>query len=255
MSSKSIVTVSIVSHADAKKISNLLDSLQKHETDLRRFQIILTDNMQNDLPDFDSSPWGALQIIRNKIPLGFARNHNNAFKTAQGEWFAILNPDLIFERSIFDRLLERLKTHPNTILAPQVVDADGNIQDSFRTLPSPLEIIRRRLPGYKFEAYQPDREGLIHPDWAAGMFLLMNSDVFRQLGGLNEKYRLYFEDVDFCTRARLKGIRVLGDAQVQIRHDAQRSSRKKFYYLLLHSQSAMRFFTSSVYWQAFRMFS
>ena len=159
---------------------------------------------------------------------------------------------MIFEHSIFDQLLERLKTFPNAILAPQIVDDRGNIQDSFRSLPTPFEIIRRRLPGYKFEAYQPDLQGLIHPDWSAGMFWLMDSAIYRQLGGMDEYYRLYFEDVDFCTRARLAGIKVLGDSRVQIRHDARRSSRRKIYYLLWHSQSALRFFMSPVYRQARR---
>ena len=250
MNSESTITVSIVSHGDASKVEHLLESLRKHEPDPKRFQIILTDNWGNDLPEFDPARWGSLNILRNRASQGFARNHNNAFKLAQGRYFAILNPDLVFERPIFDKLLDRLKTHQSAIVAPYIVDTNGTIQDSFRTLPTPLEIVRRRLPGYKFEPFHPDRDGLIHPDWTAGMFWLMRSDVFRALGGMDERYRLYFEDVDFCTRARLKGIEILVDASVQIRHDAQRSSRKKLYYLLLHSQSALRFFASPVYRQA-----
>lgn len=252
MNSESTITVSIVSHGDVSKVGHLLESLRKHEPDPKQFQIILTDNWGRDLPEFDPAPWGSLKILRNRASQGFARNHNNAFKIAQGGCFAILNPDLVVERPIFEKLLDRLKTHQNAILAPYVVDTNGTIQDSFRTLPTPFEIIRRRLPGYKIEPFQPDSKGLIHPDWTAGMFWLMHSDVFRQLGGMDEKYRLYFEDVDLCTRARLKGIEILVDSYVQIRHDAQRSSRKKLYYLLLHSQSALRFFASSVYRQAQR---
>ena len=252
MNSPFLITISVVSHGNIDQVKQLLESLQRYEQDLKRFQIILTDNLKNELPDFEATTWGTLQIIRNTTPLGFAHNHNNAFKIARGRYFAILNPDLIFEYPIFDKLLERLNRHPTAVLAPQVIDDSGNIQDSFRVLPSPFEIIRRRLPGYKFEALQPDRDGLIHPDWIAGMFWLMASDVYRQLGGMDEKYRLYFEDVDFCTRARLKGLLMLGDSQIQIRHDAQRSSRRKLFYLFIHLQSAVRFFASSVYRQALR---
>jgi len=250
MSSDSSITISIVSHGNTDTISLLLASLQKHENELKRFRIILTDNLQNDLPDFDPAPWASLQIIRNKTQLGFAHNHNNAFAIAQGRWFAVLNPDLIFERPIFDHLLERLKVYPNTILAPQVVDENGHTQDSFRPMPTPLELIRRRLPGYTFRSYQPDRDGLIHPDWAAGMFWLMDADIYRRLGGMDIRYRLYFEDVDFCARARLAGMEVLGDTQIKIRHDARRASRRKFFYLMLHTRSALRFFTSPVYRKA-----
>lgn len=254
MTSDPIFTISIVSHGDADKIGRLLASLQIHETDSKRFRIILTDNLHTDLPHFDPAPWDAIQIIRNKTPLGFAFNHNNAFKYVQSKWFAILNPDLIFESPIFNLLLKRLEAQPRAIVAPQIVDENGHVQDSFRPLPTPLELICRRLPGYTFRPYQPDLDGLIRPDWMAGMFWLMDTDIYRLLGGMDIRYRLYFEDVDFCTRARLAGIQVLCDPRISIRHDARRSSRRKLFYLLLHTQSAVRFFTSSVYRQARRKF-
>jgi GT2 family glycosyltransferase len=250
MTTENLITVSVVSHGDADKIGRLLTSLHNHEQDTSRFQIILTDNLGKELPEFDPAPWASLHILRNRVPLGFAHNHNNAFRLAQGQWFAIINPDLVFERPVFTKLLDRLQTDLNTILAPYIVDETGHIQDSFRRLPTPFEIVRRRLPGYKFRAPEPDGDGLIHPDWIAGMFLFMNCEVYRKLGGMNERYRLYFEDVDFCTRAKLAGMKILVDTQVRVRHDAQRSSRRKLFYLLLHTQSAFRFFASPVYRQA-----
>ena len=208
------------------------------------------DNLGNDLPEFETTPWSSLQVLRNKQQQGLAYNNNNAFRAAKGEYFAILNPDLMFESAMFDKLISSLRAHRAHLIAPQIVDENGKVQDSFRSLPTSFELIRRRLPGYRFEASQPDGEGMIHPDWIAGMFWLMPSDVYRELGGMDERYRLYFEDVDFCTRARLKGMKIVVDTQIQVRHDAKRSSRRKLYYLLLHTWSALRFFTSSVYRQA-----
>jgi GT2 family glycosyltransferase len=196
--------------------------------------------------------WGSFHVLRNKQQLGFAQNHNNAFKISKGSYFAILNPDLIVEQPIFEPLIAGLHKHQANVIAPKIVDENGTVQDSFRALPSPMELIRRRLPGYKFKPYQPDHAGLIRPDWIAGMFWLMKADVYHQLGGMDERYRLYLEDVDFCTRARLKGMKLLVDSQMQVRHDAQRSSRRKLYYLFLHTQSALRFFTSPIYRQALR---
>jgi GT2 family glycosyltransferase len=250
MNSPSPIAISIISHGNADTVGALLNSLQTHEPDSKRFQIILTDNLFTDLPDFEPSPWGSLQVIRNRKQLGFARNHNNAFELTQAKWFAILNPDLVFEHPVFDPLLNRLQAHSHAILAPQVVDENGRVQDSFRAIPTPLELLRRRLPGYQFQPYQPDQNGLIRPDWMAGMFWFMESETYLRLGGMDARYRLYFEDVDFCTRARLAGIEVLGDTHVSIRHDARRASRTRLFYLMLHTQSALRFFTSPVYRQA-----
>jgi GT2 family glycosyltransferase len=248
---ENLTTLSIVSHGDADKVDHLLASLNKYEV-TKQVQLILTDNLNNSLPDFDPSPWAFLHILRNAHPMGFAQNHNQAFKLIRGRYFVILNPDLIFEQPVFEQLINSLHADQADVIAPKIIDESGTLQDSFRALPSPLELIRRRLPGYKFEAYQPDSAGLIHPDWMAGMFWLMKSDTYRQLGGMDERYRLYLEDVDFCTRARLKGMKLLVDTNLQVRHDAQRSSRRKLYYLFLHMQSAIRFFSSPVYRQALR---
>ena len=253
MTIENLITLSIVSHGDAGKVGHLLASLQKHEQAAARFQLIITDNLRDDLPDLDPSPWASLHILRNDHQMGFAQNHNRAFKLAQGKYLAILNPDLIFDQPVIEQLIIRLHKHQADMIAPKIVDENGTAQDSFRALPSPFEIIRRRLPGYKFKPYQPDHDGLIRPDWLAGMFWLMDSDVYRKLGGMDERYRLYFEDVDFCTRARLAGMKILVDSLAQIRHDAQRSSRKNPYYLFLHIWSAVRFFTSPVYRQILRI--
>lgn len=249
MTDQPFITLSIVSHGDTDKISHLLASIQQYETDTRRFQLILTDNLKDDLPDFDPLPWHSLHILRNRQQAGFAKNHNKAFELGQGGYFAILNPDLVFVQPVFERLITRIHDHRADLIAPQIVDENGTAQDSYRSLPTPWEIIRRRLPGYRFETVQPDEQGLVQPDWVAGMFWLMESDVYRRLGGMDERYRLYFEDVDFCTRARQRGMRLLVDTQVQVRHDAQRSSRRSLYFLFLHTVSALRFFMSPVYRQ------
>lgn len=249
MTDTPLITLSIISHGDADKVGHLLTSLQKYESNTAQFQLIITDNLGNDLSDFDPSPWESLQILRNNHQMGFAQNHNNAFTLARGRYFSILNPDLIFEEAVFDGLITRLRAHGASLIAPKIIDENGTIQDSFRSLPTPFELIRRRLPGYRFEIPQPDSEGLIYPDWIAGMFWLTLSSVYRELGGMDEKFRLYFEDVDFCTRARLKGMKILVDTRLKVQHDAQRSSQKKLLYLFLHMVSAKRFFASPVYKQ------
>lgn len=248
MNHASLFTLSIVSHGDAGRIARLLDSIRTHEPETQtRFQVLLTDNLKNDLPDFDPVPWASLRLLRNEHRLGFSENHNRAFEQAQGEYFVILNPDLVFQKPIFDDLLKSMLTYNADLIAPQIVDETGAVQDSYRPLPTPIELIRRRLPGYNFKPYQPDANGIIRPDWIAGMFWMLRSETYRQLGGLDDKFFLYLEDVDFCSRARLRGMRIMVDSKIQVRHDAQRTSRRKLYFLYLHSRSALQFFFSPVY--------
>jgi GT2 family glycosyltransferase len=250
-----LITLSIVSHGDADKIARLLKSIQRHESAMcRNIQLLLTDNLRDELPDYDPSYWASYSIFRNEHPLGFAQNHNNAFKNAAGKYFLIFNPDLVFESPVINALLNSLQKHNADLIAPQIMDETGVVQDSFRTLPTPFELIRRRLPGYSFKPYQPDSDGIVHPDWIAGMFWLMPSKTYRDLGGMDEKFFLYLEDVDFCTRARLQGMKILVDSNIQIIHEARRSSRKSLKYFFLHLQSAFIFFTSDVYRRAMKNF-
>jgi N-acetylglucosaminyl-diphospho-decaprenol L-rhamnosyltransferase len=241
-----LVTVSIVSHGDSRKIVRLLESLCAYEQTSSK-QIIVTDNLGNELPEFDHSPWFSLHILRNERPCGFSRNHNRAFQLAVGSYFCVLNPDVVFKEAVFTQLLQRLKTLQVDIVAPLIVDSRGIIQDSFRDIPTPLEILLRRLPGYKFNYSIAESTELIQPDWISGIFLLMRSDIYRELDGLNDTYRLYFEDVEFCTRARLAGLKLAVDTNVRVQHDAHRASRKKLTYLLWHIQSAIRFYISPIY--------
>ncbi|HCK65121.1 MAG TPA: hypothetical protein DHW49_02545 [Anaerolineae bacterium] len=246
------ISLSIVSHGDSEEVLRLLTSLQKYEQETKRFQIILTDNFGNDLQDSESKAWHSVQVLRNDKKLGFAENHNRAFQFATGEYFAILNPDLVFEQPVFMRLIESLEKHSLDIIALKIVDENGVTQDSFRRLPNLFTLIKRRLHVATSEDFVIDQNGIMYPDWIAGMFLFMRSNTYRQLGGMDEKFFLYFEDVDFCTRARLQGMNVAVDTHVQVRHDAQRSSRKSMYYLFLHLRSMMQFFISVVYRKALR---
>jgi N-acetylglucosaminyl-diphospho-decaprenol L-rhamnosyltransferase len=248
-SSRLLVTLSIVSHGDAEKIGRLLKSLRTCEQN-SQFQVILTDNLGDNLPSFDSSTETSFEILRNHHPRGYAWNHNQAFRLVKTPYFCILNPDVLFEQEVFGRLLALLETDKADIVAPLIVDSNAVVQDSFRSLPTPLEIVRRKIPGYRSAPIPADADGLLRPDWMAGIFLLLKSETYRKIKGFDEKYRLYFEDVDLCTRARLEGLKLLVDTSIRIQHDAQRASSKNFRYLIWHMQSAFRFYTSPVYRQA-----
>ncbi len=246
-----LISISIVSHGDAAPLRLLLDSLSRFASG-RDLQLVITDNLGGDLPDLDPSPWHSLALLRNDRPAGFASNHNAAFTKCTGEYFCVLNPDVQFIQPVLAGLTDSLRAGQGAIVAPLIVDSLGAVQDSFRGLPSPLEIIGRRLLPEKAAPVIPSGKQVFHVDWLAGIFLLCHHDTFARLSGFDPRYRLYFEDVDLCTRARLLGLSSIVNPQLQVRHDAKRSSRQPGRYLLWHLQSSLRFFTSSVYWQARR---
>jgi hypothetical protein len=229
-------------------VARLIDSLQEYETELE-YELILLENS----PDAHVHDWSALdrpvKFVANDEAQGLARNWNTTFALSSGEYFCLLNPDLVFVEPVFPSLIEDIRRGVADIVAPTVYDASGRLQASARELPSAWSLLMRRLtPDY---AELENLELLpSEPDWIAGMFLLMRSEVYQNLGGMNERYYLYFEDVDFCTRARLAGCQLSVNKRVKVVHDAQRSSRRRPKYLARHVVSAIRFLSSPVYRRA-----
>lgn len=244
-----LVTVSVVSHGDASPLASLLQSLVRYEV-AAGLQLILTDNLGHDLPPLDPSVWHSLVLLRNARPQGYARNHNTAFGLATGKYFCVLNPDVRLVEPVFAPLIDGIESGQGDIAAPLVLDSAGTIQDSFRSLPSVLEILQRRIRRLSPVPDIPADQAFLHPSWIAGIFLFMRRETFGRLNGFDARYWLYFEDVDFCTRARLAGLSIMVAARLRVQHDARRASRREGRYLLWHLQSALRFFTSRTYRQA-----
>ena len=126
------------------------------------------------------------------------------------------------------------------VAAPVAYSDDGKLQDSARKFPTMLELMRRKLgrcqsPDYIF-ASEP-----ISVDWVSGMFMVFRRDVYASVGGFDERYFMYFEDVDLCYRLQLGGFRVVLVPQVFVIHNAQRASSLKLKYFKWHLASAFRF--------------
>ena len=242
-------SISLVSHGHREYISRLLEELAH----LQRadFEVILTLNLPEELPgNLEALPFN-VNVLKNSAPQGFAANHNAAFMVSRGENFVILNPDIELLNDPFDVLAALLSENPGSICAPTVVDHAGILEDSARHFPTPVFLLKKLLSKlFKFrvpiDAVEA-RNDVLMPDWVAGMFMVVPRDIYIRLHGLNERYHMYYEDVDFCARARLAGYQILVSKRAKVIHEAQRDSHRKIGYLLWHLKSAFKFFTSTAY--------
>lgn len=241
------ISISVVSHAQIGLVAGLLQDIEMYCKG-SSLELILTLNLDETLPfsvDGFSYP---IKLIRNDLPKGFGANHNQAFAHARGCYFCVMNPDIRLHDDPFPPLLACLSDARIGVVAPLVLGIHGQIEDSARRFPSPLKILCKAFGGCRGGDYaiadQP-----VHPDWAGGMFMLFPCNVFRKLGGFDQRYFLYYEDVDICARLRLVGYEVVVCPQARVIHHAQRSSHRSFRYLRWHMESMMRFFFSPVYWR------
>lgn len=240
-------TVSVVSHSQIGLIKNLLADIDKHCRD-SRFELILTLNVEEVLPVALDDYFFPIKIIRNPSPLGFGANHNQAFKRGSGQYFCVMNPDIRLSSNPFQLLLSCLIDSSAGVAGPVVLGVDGGVEDSARRFPSPLKILCKVFGKCRGSDYLV--AGVpIFPDWVGGMCMLFPSRVFREIRGFDQRYFLYYEDVDICGRLLLAGYKSVVCPKVSVVHDAQRSSHRNLKYLRWHLSSMMRFFLSPVYWR------
>ena len=241
------VSISVVSHGQIALIANLLKDVELNCLDTS-IELILTLNIEEILPFMLEKFSFQIKVIRNVNPMGFAANHNQAFTHAIGRFFCVLNPDIGFTSDPFPPLFERLNDASVGVAAPVVLGEGGEIEDSARHFPTPLKIVCKAIGKCKGSDYVIGDQ-TIYPDWAGGMFLLFPRTVFEELNGFDQRYFLYYEDVDICARLRLLGYEVALCPQSSVVHHAQRSSHRNFRYFRWHLTSMMRFFFMPVFWR------
>lgn len=243
-------SLSIVSHGHREFIIALLADLARIRRD--DIEVILTWNLHQEDKVIDplALPFPVFSLV-NDSPQGFAANHNAAFHQSSGENFVLLNPDIRLLEDPFTVLLSILNTRQNVICAPTILNTCNEVEDSARFFPSPLGLVKKAIAkaaGIRLRlAPVPRRDALLYPDWIAGMFLVVPRHIYVALGGLSERYFLYYEDVDFCARARLRDVDIIVTQETVAIHDARRESHRNLRFLSWHLSSALKFFASRAY--------
>lgn len=242
-----LLSISIVSHGQMSLVQPLLHDIARMHAQTP-LEVILTLNIPEPTASPSDFPY-PLHILHNDRPAGFGTNHNQALHHARGAVCCILNPDVRIGDNPFPWLMPLLEAPGIGLVAPVVVNTAGEVEDSARRFPTPWRIaqrvlLRRRPPPEYTMQHDP-----LFPDWVAGMCMVVPTALFRHLRGFDEKFFLYYEDVDLCARIRLLGLHVALHPQARVVHDAQRSSHHKLRYFLWHASSMTRFFCSAVFIQ------
>ena len=169
----------------------------------------------------------------------------------------ICNPDVVVEPDALDRLADALDADPGlAIVGPQVLEPDGTRYPSARRFPSLIEgaghaIAGRLVPHNRFSRRyrmtDMESEKTTGVDWVSGSCMLVRRKVFEELGGFDEAYFMYGEDVDLCWRAHQAGYGVAYVPTASVTHVGGISTRRTPYRMLAaHHRSALRFATRSL---------
>lgn len=233
------ITLSIVSHGHGELVERLLNNIKNYDSICK---VIVTKNLKGEEIDYSHDIASNFVIIENDKPKGFSENHNFAFnKYCDSDFFCVLNPDIKITNDPFPALLSSLKLKECVIAGPMVIDTKGEIQDSARYFPGPFTLVLKAI-GYDFTRYplSGTRSDIIHPDWVAGMFMLLKSSWFKQ-NLFDQNFFLYYEDIDLCLRCWKSGNLLAYVEEVSVIHDARRDSHKKVKFFIFHLRSIVYF--------------
>lgn len=193
-------------------------------------------------------------LVRQAPNLGFAGGNNVAYRHARGRYFLLLNSDTTVRPGWLTELVDYADAHPKAgLIGPKLLNPDGTLQYSCRRFPSlgaglfrhtPLEWL---APKNHFTAdylmQEWDHAEPRNVDWLSGACLMARREMIDAIGGLDDGYFMYFEDVDWAFRAHQAGWEVHYVPQPEVLHEVGRSSdRRPKRMIVMHHQSAYRYF-------------
>ena len=232
------ITLSVVSHGQNALVNLLLGDVQR--VCAERVSLVLTQNVPDPVPFAAGSLTCPVEIIVNRQRKGFGANHNAAFQRCRTPYYCVCNPDIRLSSDLFPPLLQALADPRIAVAGPLVRNPEGRIQDSVRRFPTAASLLKKFFVDDREPDYPTDR-GPLEADWLAGMFMLFRSDAYRSVGGFDEAYFLYYEDVDICHRLHSSGKAVVFEPCAEVIHDARRESRLNPRLAIHHLASAARF--------------
>lgn len=244
----------IVSFNTRERLARCLRSLEDQP---REFSIDVTvvDNASSDgSADMVALRFPRVRLVRNERNRGYAAANNQALRVASGRRLLLLNPDTVVPRGVLTLLVRHLDEGPRVgIVGCRLVRLDGSLDHACRrSFPTPFTALcrflrlsrlfpaSRALGGYNLTYLDP--RGTYEVDSVVGAFMLVRREVLDAIGGLDESYFMYGEDLDFCFRARAAGfsVRYVGSASVV--HEKGASSRKAALRMNYHFHRAMVLF-------------
>jgi GT2 family glycosyltransferase len=195
------VSAIVVSHGSAADVAGLLPVLEAQVDEL-----LVIANVPGSVPP-------GVEGIENARPLGYAANLNVGVARTSGEAVLAVNPDTRPEPGAVPTLRDFMAGHPRCgVAGPSLVYPDGSPQPSRRRFPTVTGTVVRRTPlrrvvpqRHHYHLDEPVPVAPVQCDWMLGGFLLLRRAMLEELGGFDEGYRLYGEDIDLQYRAMRAG--------------------------------------------------
>ncbi|MCC7142451.1 MAG: glycosyltransferase [Candidatus Eisenbacteria bacterium] len=263
------VSIVIVVYRTPDYLKRCLDAIEAAHPGVA-YEVVVVDNAPaDDRSERLAADRPLVRYHHSKKNLGFGGGANLGVRLARGRHFLILNPDVAVRPGSIEALCRLLDEESDIgIAAPRLEYPDGSLQHSVRRFYTfQVFLLRRTFLGKIFPQARALRDHLMldwdhastrDVDWCIGGSMMVSRRAVDDVGGMDERFFLYFEDVDWCYRMHQRGWRVVYHPAATMQHDYQRASAKGFWPkrgLWIHLASLVRFYEKwsfLLYWLKLR---
>ncbi len=220
------ISVIIVNYRGWSHLNRCLEAFNSFQFKLFSFEVIVVDNCSNDgfLADFENR-FSNVKFLLNSGNFGFSHGCNLGARYAEGTYLLFLNPDIVATEDSISKLYELIRSSTDvSILSCKQVNSNGKIEQQIRFFPSYFTLNGLFRSFYRMtrkkvsDEFKPDKRAFIYSDWVSGSVLLISRNHFNEIEGWDERYWLYYEDVDLCYRSSLSGGKIAVCDSVSVLH-------------------------------------
>ncbi|PIQ75286.1 MAG: hypothetical protein COT41_03080 [Candidatus Portnoybacteria bacterium CG08_land_8_20_14_0_20_40_83] len=231
------LSVIVTNYKTPELLKLCLNSLKEALAEIEAEVFVMDSQSDEDTEFVVKEFFPEFQLIPFQKNLGFRALVNEGLKRVKGKYILILNSDIILKEDAIEKLINYLDIHEDVaIVGPQLLNLDGSVQESCLRFFGPLTILARRTIfgktnlGKKLEErflmrdynHKQPRE----VDWLLGSSLLVRADAAREVGPMDDRFFMYFEDVDWCRRFWQAGFKIVYFPEAKMYHYHLRTSKK-----------------------------
>jgi len=227
------LTILIVSYNSRTDLERSLQSLTRPAPAVDH-EVVVIDNASTDgTPAYVRERWPLVRVMVSEVNLGFARANNLGLASTRSEFVLFLNPDTIMPPGAVDRLVSALDARPDVaVVGPRIVDGRNRPEVSFGAMITPWVELRQKLLVWGNDRGLRPFTSLVdrmtrqarEVDWVSGACLLVRRGDLVKVGGFDERFFMYAEDVDLCASLRRLGRGVLFSPESKVVHLRGRSA-------------------------------
>jgi GT2 family glycosyltransferase len=231
----------IVNYNSTDALFQCLDSIFNTNGDIV-IKVFVCDNNSHDYVDTILHKFPQIDLVKNRCNNGFAKGVNCLLKKGTAPYVMLLNPDTIVFKGLFEKSLNYMNVNQDAgIMGPKIVNRDGSTQGSARSFPSlhtalfgRSSLFTRLFPNNRFSranilTLDSNGKTSIEADWVSGACMIVRRKAMKDIGAMDERFFMYWEDADWCKRMWQKGWKVVYNPCASIMHYVGVSSNKSIF--------------------------